>query len=65
MPSLATAAIGIAAGARLLRVHDVAETVQLARMFAAVAPGTAGNARSGRRRCRGRRAATPASPATV
>ncbi len=36
VPSLATAAIGIAAGARLVRVHDVAETVQLARMFAAV-----------------------------
>lgn len=39
VPSLATAAIGIAGGARLLRVHDVAETVQLARMLAAVAPG--------------------------
>jgi dihydropteroate synthase len=38
VPSLATAAIGIAAGARLLRVHDVAETVQLARMLAAAAP---------------------------
>jgi dihydropteroate synthase len=38
VPSLATAAIGIAAGARLLRVHDVAETVALARMLAAVAP---------------------------
>jgi dihydropteroate synthase len=38
VPSLATAAIGIAAGARVLRVHDVAETVQLARMMAAVAP---------------------------
>jgi dihydropteroate synthase len=38
VPSLATAAIGISAGARLLRVHDVEETVQLARMFAAVAP---------------------------
>jgi dihydropteroate synthase len=43
VPSLATAAIGIAAGARMLRVHDVAETVQLARMFAAVSPaGRAG-----------------------
>lgn len=43
VPSLATAAIGIAAGARLLRVHDVAETVQLARMYAAVTPaGRAG-----------------------
>ena len=38
VPSLATAAIGIAAGARVLRVHDVAETVQLARMMAAVVP---------------------------
>ncbi len=38
VPSLATAAIGITGGARLLRVHDVDETVQLARMFAAIAP---------------------------
>jgi dihydropteroate synthase len=38
IPSLATAGLGIAAGARLLRVHDVAETVQLARMYAAVGP---------------------------
>ncbi|GAC1547619.1 MAG: hypothetical protein NVS2B17_31960 [Candidatus Velthaea sp.] len=38
VPSLATAAIGIAAGARMLRVHDVAETVQLARMYEAVTP---------------------------
>jgi dihydropteroate synthase len=38
VPSLATAAIGIAAGARLLRVHDVEETVQLARTFAATSP---------------------------
>jgi dihydropteroate synthase len=38
VPSLATAAIGITAGARLLRVHDVEDTVQLARMFAAVTP---------------------------
>jgi len=38
VPSLATAAIGIAAGARLVRVHDVAETVQLARMLAAIRP---------------------------
>ena len=38
VPSLATAAIGIAAGARLLRVHDVEETVQLARTFAAITP---------------------------
>jgi dihydropteroate synthase len=38
VPSLATAAIGIAAGARILRVHDVAETAQLARMMAAIRP---------------------------
>lgn len=38
VPSLATAGLGIAAGARMLRVHDVAETVQLARMYAAVGP---------------------------
>ena len=38
VPSLATAAIGIAAGARILRVHDVAETVQLATMMAAIRP---------------------------
>jgi dihydropteroate synthase len=38
VPSLATAGLGIAAGARMLRVHDVAETVQLARMYAAVLP---------------------------
>ncbi len=38
VPSLATAGLGIAAGARLLRVHDVAETVALARMYAAVNP---------------------------
>jgi dihydropteroate synthase len=36
-PSLAAAAVGIAAGARLVRSHDVRETVQLARMLAAVA----------------------------
>jgi dihydropteroate synthase len=35
VPSLAAAAVGIAAGARLVRAHDVAETVQLARMLAA------------------------------
>ncbi len=35
--SLAAAALGITAGARLVRAHDVAETVQLARMMAAVA----------------------------
>jgi dihydropteroate synthase len=38
IPSLATAGLGITAGARMLRVHDVAETVQLARMYAAVGP---------------------------
>jgi dihydropteroate synthase len=38
VPSLATAAIGIAAGARILRVHDVAETAALATMLAAVGP---------------------------
>ncbi|HZX68488.1 MAG TPA: dihydropteroate synthase, partial [Candidatus Elarobacter sp.] len=34
--SLAAAAIGIAAGARLVRTHDVAATVQLAQLMAAV-----------------------------
>lgn len=38
VPSLATAAIGIASGARILRVHDVAETVQLAKTYAALDP---------------------------
>jgi dihydropteroate synthase len=38
IPSLATAAIGIERGARILRVHDVAETVQLATMYAAIRP---------------------------
>lgn len=38
VPSLATAALGIAAGARLVRVHDVAETKELARMLAAALP---------------------------
>jgi dihydropteroate synthase len=36
VPSLATAAIGISAGACLVRVHDIAETAQLARMMGAV-----------------------------
>ena len=40
VPSLATAAAGIAAGARLLRVHDVAESVQLAQMLGAIARAT-------------------------
>jgi dihydropteroate synthase len=35
VPSLAAAAVGIAAGARLVRTHDVAETADLARMLAA------------------------------
>jgi dihydropteroate synthase len=38
VPSLATAAVGIAAGAAVVRVHDVAETVALARMMAALRP---------------------------
>jgi len=36
VPSLATAAAGIAAGAGIVRVHDVEETAQLARMLAAI-----------------------------
>ncbi len=36
VPSLATAALGIAAGATLVRVHDIEETVQLATMMGAV-----------------------------
>ncbi|GAC1312108.1 MAG: hypothetical protein NVSMB21_22310 [Vulcanimicrobiaceae bacterium] len=36
VPSLATAALGIVAGAALVRVHDVAETVALATMLAAI-----------------------------
>ncbi|HEY0381002.1 MAG TPA: dihydropteroate synthase [Candidatus Elarobacter sp.] len=46
VPSLAAAAIGIAAGARLVRAHDVAETVQVARLMAAAA--AAGNPRAER-----------------
>ena len=46
VPSLAAAAIGISAGARLVRAHDVAETARLARMMAAAAPG--GNLRAAR-----------------
>ena len=38
VPSLGAAALGIFAGARLLRVHDVPETVQLARMLALTTP---------------------------
>ncbi|MFN2459221.1 MAG: dihydropteroate synthase [Candidatus Velthaea sp.] len=44
-PSLATAAIGIAAGARIVRAHDVEETVYFARMLAA-ASGPAGESRA-------------------
>lgn len=36
VPSLAAAALGIAAGARVVRVHDVAETSALVRMLAVV-----------------------------
>jgi dihydropteroate synthase len=43
LPSLGAAAIGIAAGARLVRAHDVAETAKLARMMAA-AGGNLGTA---------------------
>ncbi len=39
VPSLAAAAAGIAAGARLVRTHDVAETADLARMLAAIDGG--------------------------
>jgi dihydropteroate synthase len=39
VPSLATAAIGIEAGAAMLRVHDVAETAQLIKMLAAIRSG--------------------------
>ncbi len=38
VPSLATAALGVIAGANLVRVHDVAETVALCRMIGAVRP---------------------------
>jgi dihydropteroate synthase len=34
VPSLATAALGIVSGAALVRVHDIAETVDLARTLA-------------------------------
>jgi dihydropteroate synthase len=37
VPSLAAAAAGISAGAGIVRVHDVAETAELARMLAAIA----------------------------
>ncbi len=46
VPSLAVAAVGICAGARLVRAHDVAETVDLARMLAAIEGG--GRARRNR-----------------
>jgi dihydropteroate synthase len=35
-PSLATAAAGIAAGARIVRAHDVLETARLTRMLGAI-----------------------------
>ena len=38
-PSLATAALGWYGGARIFRVHDVAETVRFLHMLAAVRPG--------------------------
>jgi dihydropteroate synthase len=38
VPSLGAAALGVLAGARILRVHDVPETVQLARMLALTTP---------------------------
>lgn len=38
VPSLATAALGVIAGANLVRVHDVAETAALCRMIGAVRP---------------------------
>jgi len=53
VPSLATAALGIAAGAALVRVHDVVETVQLATMMGAV-----------RRDARERLAIAPRMPGT-
>jgi dihydropteroate synthase len=45
-PSLAAAAIGIAAGARIVRAHDVAETVQLALSMAAAGAGNLPAARA-------------------
>jgi len=42
--SLAAAAIGIAAGARLVRAHDVAETVDVARVLGAAARATRADA---------------------
>jgi dihydropteroate synthase len=38
VPSLATAALGVIAGANLVRVHDVAETAALCRMLGTVRP---------------------------
>jgi dihydropteroate synthase len=49
VPSLATAAIGIGAGARLVRVHDIAETVAVARMLGAVRPENRGRVGLGAR----------------
>jgi dihydropteroate synthase len=42
VPSLATAAAGILAGAAVVRVHDVAETLDLARMLGALKPENRG-----------------------
>lgn len=42
VPSLATAAVAVEAGARIVRVHDVEETVELATMLEAIAHGAAG-----------------------
>jgi dihydropteroate synthase len=42
VPSLATAALGVIAGANLVRVHDVAETVALCRMIGTVRPAVRG-----------------------
>jgi dihydropteroate synthase len=41
VPSLGAAAVGIAAGAAIVRTHDVAETAQLARMLAVARLGSA------------------------
>jgi dihydropteroate synthase len=65
VPSLATAAIGIAAGARILRVHDVAETVQLARMMAATAPSRRGQLAFAERMPGTPHSGNPGTPGTV
>ena len=45
-PSLAAAAIGISAGARIVRAHDVPDTVRLAQRMAAAAAGNLSRARA-------------------